>query len=132
MTEFVLHHTGKVRALFGEQITIDEGDGVDIKPTETPSNESAKHEADRAKSLGYDRGAIVCRLRSKDQIKNPWTWGIVLFTTSIPSSPGEHKPVGVCWASAPNSRAVSHESVADLILISKAPTDEYLETLKGK
>lgn len=147
MTQYVRHSSSKVRAVFGEQITIDDGGEdpkqVDIKSppnvqtiqqgtTDNEKNlkDQAAHEANRAKSHSLDRGALVGRARSRDQILNPWTWGIVLYISSTPHPKEGVAPVAVCWASAPNSRAVSNEKIDDLILISKPPTETYLNMLK--
>ena len=143
MTLYVKHSSSKVRAVFGEQITIDEGGTDDNKTPDTTSavtrgqtdeeknlKDEAKHESERAKAKGFDKGALVGRAAARDQILNPWTWGIVLFVTPVPHPKEGIAPVGVCWASAPNSRAVSNEKIESLILISRPPTDTYLNALK--
>jgi hypothetical protein len=119
---------------FGKPVSVDDGDGEFVFGSSNvrPMNSQKFHNdgdgvvaRQLAIDKGFDTGTIVGKIKQKDQVKNPWTWGIVIFVTSS-LHVNDIKPLGIAWLSDGPSRGITHCTTDDVFIVQKAPDPEVL------
>lgn len=144
MTQSVDQSSNKVRMTFGKPI---EHDGEEefvfgsknepviysVDKPVTSYNEKiaeAGRQRDALVRLGYGPGALIARRHARAQVKNPWTWGVVIFVTNALHL-NEVRPIGAVWLSDGPNRGVQHVLTEDVFLVAPPPTQQELSVLLG-
>jgi len=144
MTQSVEQSSNKVRMTFGKPIELDgenefvfgsnnETTTSNVETPPTPYNEKvaeATRQRDLLSRTGYGPGSLVARRRARAQVKNPWTWGVVIFITNALHLE-EVLPLGVVWLSDGPNRGITHTPMDEVFLVAPPPTQQELNVMLG-